>query len=208
MIIKIKPLKNIQDVKEAHRSILEEFKITLRDGCDYKFENVETFNKMLQLLNENKKFQLKAECRGVFLGCAVALDPDFEEKSIFLRVLIVKKGVQKMGIARRLLKEIEKVLKKKGFNTLKVMEKEGSNGFFIRAGFIPFLYVSSTEKQDIEKIKEANTQNFKILKEYEEDGRHVLKFDVEEEAVYQDKKKFKKISDRIKADFIYEKILR
>ena len=207
MGVRIKTVKSVNEVKAVHGFIAEQLKISIRAGEYENFPLVEAYGDMMDAVEKQSPLQIKAESSGVLIGHALAVI-DEETKSAWLRTILVKHFFQKKGIAQKLLKTIEKTVKSLGFDTLKAVEREGANGFYIRAGFIPYLYVTCKDPQDIESVKELNNGRLKILEENQTSKGYVIKFDVEEEAVYSDKKIFNKLGKGISALFVYEKKLK
>lgn len=207
MGIKIRNIKEIQEVKEIHNFISEQIKLTVRVGVFENFPLVETYNEMIDAFQTNSKLQIKAELAGVLIGYALATF-DKETKQAWLKVIMVKGQFQKKGLAQKLLKEMEKRVKSVGAVVLKANEREGTNGFYIRSGFVPYLYVTASKKDSFEKVLGYNNERFKILEEKEENGNYFVKFDVEGEAVYYDKSEIYKLAKDVESRFVYEKRLK
>lgn len=207
MGVKIKKVKTLEEVKTIHTFVSEQLKISIRAGEFEDFPMVETYNEMVDTLQGKKNLQFTAEISGVLVGYGLAVC-DKKRNSAWIRVIVVKKYFQKKGIARKLLRVIEKNVKKLGFDILKTPEREGANGFFTRAGYIPYLYVNCKTTEDAEKVKAFNAGRLNLLSEENNEPFHTLKFDVEEEAVYADKKNFSNLSKTIFPFFVYEKKLK
>lgn len=204
MGIKIKNVKTIQEIKSAHSFIAEQLKLSIRSGEFENFSMVEIYNEMVDALQGIKGLQIKAEISGVLIGYGLVSIDDIS-KSAWIKVILVKRYFQKKGIARKIIKTLEKNVKSLGFNTLKTLEREGANGFFIRAGYIPYLYVNCKTDEEALMVEECNKGRFKILEKSKNDLGYTFKFDVEEEAVFADKKAFNKLGGNINSFFVYEK---
>ena len=207
MQAKIKGLKSIEDVKQTYKFIVDNFKESLKEDYLEDFSLMSTYKKMMQLLEDKKGFQFKAEIYGVVVGAVVAYYDQFHNDSISIATIVVKKPFQKQGIARQLLKKLETQAKKKGYTRIKIKETERANGFFIRNGYIPYLYAFAKSEEDVETLKEQNIRNFKVLEQIPLEKEILLRMDVDEEIVYRDKKHFNKISKNISAEYIFEKKL-
>lgn len=207
MGIRIRNIKSIQEIKEVHSFISEQIKRTVRVGVFENFPLVEAYNDMMDTFQTNNKLQIKAELAGILIGYALATF-DKEKKEAWLKVIMVKGQFQKKGLAQKLLKEIEKRVKAIGAVILKANEREGTNGFYIRSGFVPYLYVTANKKDSFEKVLKYNNERFKILEEKEENGNYFVKFDVEGEAVYYDKSEIYKLAKDVESRFVYEKRLK
>ena len=207
MGVKIKVVKSVNEVKGVHAFIAEQLKLSIRAGEYENFPLVETYGEMMDAVSVQSPLQIKAELSGVLIGHALAVIDDVT-KSAWLRIIMVKRYFQKKGIAQMLLKNIEKTVKKLGFDTLKTLEREGANGFYIRSGFVPFLYVTCKNLDEAKKALEFNAGRLKLLSNEETPTGVILKFDAEEEAVYSDKKMFNKLSKGISANYVYEKKLK
>ena len=207
MGVKIKIVKTVNEVKLVHAFIAEQLKLSIRAGEYEDYPLVEVYGQMMDAATSQSPLQIKAESSGVLIGHALAVI-DEETKSAWLRTILVKHFFQKKGIAQKLLKTIEKTVKSLGFDTLKTVEREGANGFYIRAGFIPYLYVTCKTKQDVERVKSLNNGRLKVLEEQQTSKGYVIKFDVEEEAVYSEKEMFNWLGNGISALFVYEKKLK
>lgn len=207
MGIKIKDVKSIQEIKNAHSFIAEQMQNNIRIGDFEKFSMVEIYNEMIDALQGPKGLQIKAEIAGVLIGYGL-VTIDSATRSAWLKVILVKRHFQKKGTARKLIKTLEKNVKSLGFNTLKTVEREGANGFFIRAGYIPYLYVQCKTTEEALMIEDFNKDRFKIIEKNKTANGYTFKFDVEEEAVYSDKQGFAKLGGEISAIFVYEKKLK
>ena len=202
---KIKTLKNIIEVKEVHGIIAEAFNEFLREGSAGNFNIADIYTQMVELMRAGEKLQLKVEVNKECVGAIVGYPNEYNEKEIYIKAILVRKAFQKQGLARKLLKKFEKNAKKRGFHVIKMFETDRINGFITRAGYIPYLYISTDNEEDYRKAKELAEARFSILEERIIGDSKVLKLDIEEEAVYKDKRRFYDISEDIYARFIYEK---
>ena len=68
MQAKIKGLKSIEDVKQTYKFIVDNFKESLKEDYLEDFSLMSTYKKMMQLLEDKKGFQFKAEIYGDING--------------------------------------------------------------------------------------------------------------------------------------------
>ncbi len=207
MRVKITRLNNLQDIKKCFAMIKKFYThsktFSSRENCYLK----EIYDHLIEGVAEESRFLLVAKMQGEIVGNIIATDQGEYDASLIIKSIMVEKNLRKKGLARKLLNRIIKEAKKRKFKAVKIEERERANGFFVRAGFIPYLYVKIGNGVDIEKVKKGNINNFKILIEGRQKNCYFIKYDVEEEAVEEDRQVFKRISDDVDAVFVYEKVI-
>ena len=208
MKVKIKTFKSIQEVKNVHKFIIDSFKESMREELIEPLDRVDLYNNMLNLFKEKRRLQIYAEMDGQYIGAVVGQVDGFNNNAVKINVIVVKKQLRMKGLAKDLLKKFEQCCKKEGFSLVKIKENNRANGFIIRAGYIPYLYVSTYQQETVDRIMDlANYNDFKVVRHKIIGESLIIKLDVEQEAVYEDKKAFKKISPEVQAEFIFEKLL-
>ncbi len=182
---------------------------TFYHNAKYYFDELnchlkELYDIMLSNVESCSPYQFTAKIEDVVIGHIVA---SVENDQLTINSIVVNPRFQKRGIARKMIKIISNLAKVDKIKVIKILERERANGFFARAGFIPFLRVVIIGCENIEKVKSANINRFKIIKEEKIGNDYYIDYDTEEEAVQIDKSFFVKASKNVQATFIYEKKL-
>lgn len=205
--IKIKFAKTVSEIKMIHAFVMNRYQENMTQAGEEEFPLAETYSCMIDMLSINPKLQIYAEVKGEIVGCAVAINPDKTEKSIWLRTICVASNYQKRGLSTWLLRILERNIKKAGFKKIFIKDRERARGFFFKCNYLPFLYISTGDSINIPSIREkSNSLGFKIIEEYQEKKLYTFKLDVFGEIVEEDALNFTKIDkNSIKTLYIFEK---
>ena len=203
--MRITPIKTIDDVKKVYKFLTDRYNEDTRENVFIPFPLAETYVGMMYQVENNLQLQLKAEDHGKLMGFVTAQDKDHNNGDVYIQAIVVKKEFLKVGVGKVLLKSIEQDIKKAGYKNIKIQEREGSNVFFIKSGYIPYLYVYSPDETSANKVKAGILNRMEFVEQFKKDDWFVLKFDVLGEPVCRYKKYFASLGESISAEYIYEK---
>lgn len=205
--MRITPIQTLDDVKRVYKFLTDRFTEESRESYQVPFPLADTYNGMMEQIENKQRLQLKAEKRGLLIGFIAAQDKDKNGRDIYIQCVVVRKQYLKSGIGGTLMRSMEYVLKKAGYAVAKINEYEGSNFFFMKSGFTPYLYISCPNEETAKVVKHHKLSRMDFVEEYEKDGKFVIKFDVLDEPVQQYKKYFTDLGDSIEARYVFEKNL-
>lgn len=205
--IKIRNVKKLHEVKMLHSFVVARYRESTYVQPEEEFAMADTYESMVEMLNSYPSFQIYAELDKKIIGCAVAVNANKAEGSVWLRTIVVDTEFERKGLAKQLLKKLEKNIRKKGFKRILIESRQRANGFFFRSGYIPYLNVSTSEESLMEKINEE-AKALNVVEEIVLNNEYRLKISTQEEVISSEAKKFMKIDpQKIKAEYIFEKLL-
>lgn len=129
--VKIKFARTVSEIKMIHAFVMNRYQESLAQVGEEEFPLAETYSCMIDMLSINPKLQVYAEIKGEIVGCAVAINPDKVEKSIWLRTICVASNYQKRGLSTWLLRVLERNIKKAKFKTIFIKDRERARGLFL-----------------------------------------------------------------------------
>lgn len=181
--VKIVPINDLIEVHTAFNFFKANFFRTVQTELIAFLPLSEIYQTMLDNMQEDNKLQFLALADELPVGCVIC--QKIEKTTLAMPVLAVRHEYRGMGIARKLLEEIEKHAKKKGFLRIKAKSTQTSIKFFAKHNFKPFLYVSLKDESSAEKFKadlgdefalaSGRSSKLKFLMPKSYDEAHLLK---------------------------------
>lgn len=203
--MRITPIKTVDEVKKVYKLLKERYEEDSRETFLTPFPLSETYVEMINQVDSRKKLQFKAERTGHLIGFVSTADKSHNGNDIYIQAIAVKKEYIKSGVGRTLMKHVEQVIKRAGYKIIKIDERDGSNVFFIKSGYTPYLYVYTTEKNVVEKISSSLLKQMELMDVIENENGFCVKIDVFGEPVGKYKRYFNHLDPSIKSAFVYEK---
>ncbi len=201
----LETIHELADVKECYDHVREFYRTFRYEIGSLQCHLKQIYDTMIKNIENRTYFQYTAKIEDILIGHIVACDVGNFEMEI--KSVMVEKRFQKTGVARQMIKKLRKVAKESGFKVLKIEEREGANGFFARAGFIPYLYVTIKGGENVDLVKKGNINKYQVINEGKVGNDYIIKYDIEEEAVQIDKSFFLKNKTNVEVCFIYERKL-
>lgn len=205
--MRITPIQTLDDVKRVYKFLTDRFTEDSRENYQVPLPLADIYSEMMEQVENKQKLQLKAEKRGILIGFIAAQDKDKNKRDVYIQCVVVRKQYLRSGVGGTLMRSLEYVLRKAGYAVAKFNEYEGSNFFFMKSGFTPYLYVTCPNEEIAKVVKHHKLNMMDFVEEYEKEGKFVIKFDVLDEPVQQYKKYFMDLGDSIDARYVYEKKL-
>lgn len=205
--MKITPIKTIDEVKKLYKFMVDRYNQETRENVLIPFPLSETYIEMMGQVEQKEKLQFKAMIGDDIAGFITTSDKDKNGSDIYIQAIVVSIKYLKVGVGKVLLKFIEQKIKKAGYKIVKIKEREGSNVFYMKSNYVPYLYIYSPNAEVAAKVKNNLLSGMEFVDEYEKDGKYVTKIDVLGEPVCKYKKYFSSLDDSISSEYIYEKNL-
>lgn len=205
--MKISPIKTIDEVKTLYKFMIDRYNAEAREKVLIPFPLSETYTEMVEQVENKEKLQFKATIGDDIAGFVTTSDKDKNGRDIYIQAIVVSSKYLKVGVGKVLLKYAEQKIKKANYQTIKIKEREGSNMFYIKSGYTPYLYVYSKDAKAASKVRNNLLEGMEFAGEQEVNGVYITKIDVLGEPVYKYKKYFASLDDSISSQYIYEKNL-
>lgn len=152
--IKYLPINSVGDVKVTFDFLRKCVFQTCETECSFTLPMHEIYQMMMQNLEDKHLVQFYAEYDKQVVGCIIGAQINAYE--IFLPVIAVDSKFRGRGIAKTLMATLSKSAKKAGLKQYKIDGDIINPGFFIKEGFLPYLYVKAVPPYSITEIKDAN----------------------------------------------------
>lgn len=152
--IKYLPIKTVNEVKETFDFFKKCAFHTCETECSVSLPMHEIYQAMMENVETKTNIQFYAVYEKEIIGSIIAVK--LNDKELFLSIVAVSSKYRGKGIAKRFMTILAKSAKKEGFKNLQINADANNSGFFLKEGFVPYLYVKASSLTTIEEVEDAN----------------------------------------------------